>query len=123
MRNSDDMQRLAELRQRIARLRSDQRRVSVEEVYSLVEETIIELAKHATPELAKRVEKRGVWTIESLDDAVDRVCDWLGGSSLILDVWDSVWEAKIGQEVDILRVLNELEKLITKAERKLSKRR
>lgn len=122
MRN-DDVQRLAELRQRIARLRSDQRRVAIEEVYSLVEETIIELAKHATPELAKRVEKRGVWTMESLDDAVDRVCDWLGGSALVLNVWDSVWEAKTGQEVDLQHILNELEHLIAKAERKLSKRR
>ncbi len=121
MRN-DDVQRLAELRQRIVRLKSGQH-VAIEEVYSLVEETIIELTRHAAPELAKRVEKRGVWTIESLDDAVDRVCDWLGGSSLVLNVWDSIWEAKTGQEANLQHILNELEQLIAKAERKLSKRR
>ncbi len=121
MRN-DGVQRLAKLRQRVARLRSDQHRVAIEEVYSLVKEAIAELAMHVTPELAKRAEKRGVWTIESLDDAVDRICDWLGGSSLVLSVWDSVWEAKTGQEVDLQHILNELEQLIAKAERKLSKR-
>lgn len=81
---------LEEIRQNLETL-SNRDDVDAETLYNLYVEFIKEVSTRVDNRF-KEIEK---WDIETLDEAVELVCDYLNGSSKVLDVWDSIWDAKI----------------------------
>uniref|UniRef100_A0A7C5UU58 Uncharacterized protein n=1 Tax=Ignisphaera aggregans TaxID=334771 RepID=A0A7C5UU58_9CREN len=60
----------------------------VNEVY----ETFVEFIKIIAPMIDDKFKRVDRWNIETLDEIVDRLCDYLYGSSIAIDLWDEIWD-------------------------------
>ena len=111
-------QELADIERRARRmLESD--REDPEEVYALVERFFIAMASRASPRIYRDAERRGLWSVENLDNAVDKVVDMLGRSYEVLDLWEMAWELRLGQEGSSAKqVLETLINVIEKSRRR-----
>ncbi|MEL9939759.1 MAG: hypothetical protein QW632_00530 [Ignisphaera sp.] len=81
---------LEEIRQSLEML-SNRDYVDADTLYNLY----VEFIKEVSAKVDNRFKEIEKWDIETLDEAVELVCDYLNGSSKVLDVWDSIWDAKI----------------------------
>jgi len=105
--------------ERKARRMLREQRLDPEEVYALVERFFIAMARYASPRLYRDAEKKGLWNIEDLDNAVDRVVDMLGRSHEVLELWEMAWELRLGQGEDPQRVLETLIAVVEKSMRRV----
>ncbi|MDK6029509.1 hypothetical protein QPL79_09045 [Ignisphaera sp. 4213-co] len=81
---------LKEIRKSIESL-IDKDSVDVDVVYDLYVEFVKEMSKN----ISHKYKDVDAWNIEMLDEAVDLICDYLNGSSKVIEVWDAIWDAKI----------------------------
>ena len=62
-------------------------------MYTLFTKLVEELAHQLGLNEVREAERRGLWTVEALDNAVEKIVDaYYDVSSLFLDCWDSLWE-------------------------------
>lgn len=78
----------------------------------------VEFVKEVLAKIDDKFKNVERWDIETLDEAVELLCDYLNGSSKVLDVWDSIWDAKIDRRgiskdvvMDFLHIVKLAEKI------------
>jgi hypothetical protein len=86
----------------------------VDEVY----ETFVEFIKVIAPMIDDRFKRIDRWNIEILDEVVDRLCDYLYGSSIAIDLWDEIWDAKIDRKTISKEKIKAFSKIIDEVERR-----
>jgi len=82
-------------------------------------EIIRELLKIVMPIIDKEYRNRDIVSIEDMDDAIDKLCDFLGGKYIVLDIWDTIWDTKIDRKNIDIETLRKIEKLITLVEKRI----
>ncbi len=85
-----------------------------DEAYRLVEWLFTELSSSIGSKFSKEASKRGTWSVELLDNAVDEIVDRCGGSYSVLELWEMAWEVRLGNgdPRELLRKLIEVIELI-----------
>jgi len=115
------------LRKRVLELSKDPN-PDPSKVYDLVEQFFTVLAQKLGLRVVKDASKRGVWTVELLDRAVDDIVDALGGKYEVLELWEEAWELRLEKDrekaLSILRKLSRvLEDLSTTSIRRRKRKR
>jgi len=82
-------------------------------------EIIRELLKTIMPIIDKEYRNRDIVNIEDMDNAIDKLCDFLGGKYIVLDVWDTIWDTKIDKKNIDIETLRKIEKLISLVEKRI----
>lgn len=90
-------------------------RQCVEVMYTLFTELVKGLASDlGTPE-AQRAKRSGLWNVEMLDEAIDKIADaYWDISHAIIESWDKLWELYLSKEPEASEVSDlyrELERL------------
>ncbi len=75
-------------------------------------EIMRELLKIVMPMINKGYRNRDIVSIEDMDNAMDELCDFLGGRYIVLDIWDAIWDAKIDRKSIDIEILKKMEKLV-----------
>ena len=112
------LKRIDYLKKRIEKLEAEER-IPADEVLSIAEELFITAIERIDPKLHEHAMKRGVWTIEMLDSAVDKISDALGNSAMVLDLWDELWEALIDRKELNRETLQKLKLILHRIDRRL----
>lgn len=82
-------------------------------------EMFVEFVKTIAPIVDSRFRKVDRWNIELLDEAIDSICDYLNGNSIVIVLWDEIWDARVeGRSIgmDKIRMFFEL---INRVEKKI----
>ncbi|MEM0026397.1 MAG: hypothetical protein QXT53_00490 [Ignisphaera sp.] len=103
---------LEEIRQSLEML-SNRDDVDADALYNLY----VEFIKEVSTKIDSRFKDVEKWDIETLDEAVELICDYLNGSSKVLDVWDSIWDAKIDKRKISKNVVMDFLYIVKLAER------
>ncbi len=78
-----------------------------------------ELLRIVMPIIDKEYKNRDIVNIEDMDNAIDKLCDFLDSKYIVLDIWDTIWDMKIDRKNIDVETLKKIEKLISLIEKKI----
>ncbi len=78
-----------------------------------------ELLRIVMPIIDKEYKNRDIVNIEDMDNAIDKLCDFLDSKYIVLDIWDTIWDMKIDRRNIDVETLKKIEKLISLIEKKI----